>query len=184
MRYVYAFALVMILCLSANNAFAADGALPWNNLFLRVLNALIFVGIIWYAGGKIIKKFFVDYRSNVVRKMDEAEELKAFAADRLAQIEDQIRNVEKECMDILAEGRRQAEALHASIIADAEIQAKRIIEQAKFSAEQESKNQRAAIQAQIAEHVVSIMENEIDTRIDANGHLKLLEKYLSKVVFS
>lgn len=184
MRYIHVFVLTIILCLSTNNAYAAEGVLPWENLFLRLFNAIIFVGIIWYAGGKIIKKFFVDYRANVVRKIDEAETLKADAADRLAEVEYQVRNVEKECLELIEDGRKQAEALKASIIADAELQAKRIIAQAKLAAEQEGKNQRAAIQAHIADHVIASMEKEIDTRLDAKGQLTLLNKYLSKVVFS
>ena len=51
---------VLISCQVAE---ASDGhGLPWGDFLLRIVNAAIFVGIIWYAAGKKLKSFFAGRR--------------------------------------------------------------------------------------------------------------------------
>lgn len=184
MKHLKISAFALLVTLIATSAYAADphAGLPWGNFALRLLNAAVFIGIIWYFAGKGIKKFFAEYKVNAQRQLDEASELKAEAEKRLAYIETQVSNVEEECSKLLTEGRNQAEALKASIIADAEAQAAKIVEQAKLAAAQDGKNERARIQAEIADEIIAGLEKELATRLDAAEHKKLLQKSLSKVV--
>ena len=53
---ITACALVLVSC---QVAAAGDGhGLPWIDFLLRIVNAAIFIGIIWYAAGKKLKSFF------------------------------------------------------------------------------------------------------------------------------
>ncbi len=184
MRYISTFAVTMLLCLTAGVAYAADGELPWGNFSLRMLNVAIFIGIIWYVAGKGIKSFLKGHRESAVSALEDAKRLKKEATAQLEEAEARLRSIEGECNKLIEEGKEQAEAIKALILADAEKQAARLLEQAKQAAEHEGMHERARIQAKIADEIITSMEKEISSRLDKNEHLKLVDKSLSKVVLS
>lgn len=185
MKYLGSFAFMFLMCAVADFAYAADGhALPWGNFGLRVLNLAIFIGILWYAGGKLVKAFLAKHQEQVKEDLENAKQLKIKAEKNLAMAEERLRSVEGECQKLLEEGKAQAEAIKASIIADAEKQAERIVEQAKLAADQDVKSEIEKIKAQMADEIVAQMEKEITARLKKSEHNALIEKSLSKVVFS
>lgn len=185
MKYFSSLAFVVMVCAGADFAYAADGhALPWGNFALRMLNAAIFIGILWYAGGKLVKGFLAKHQAQVKEELDTAKELKEKAEKNLSLAEEKLRTVEGECAKLLEDGKKQAEAIKSAIIADAQKQAERIIEQAKLAAEQDVKSEIQKIRSKMADEIVAEMEKEIVSRLDKNEHNALIEKSLSKVVFS
>ena len=90
--------------------------------------------------------------------------------------------MEAECAKLLEDGRAQAERMKASILAEAEKQAARIVEQASRTAEQEGKAELEAIRARMAESIVSELEKSLVERLDAKTHQNLIDKSLTKVV--
>lgn len=156
--------------------------LPWGNFALRLVNILIFLGIIWYAAGGLIKKYFVGRRAAIITEMEELDRLKKEAAAHLADVERRVAGVEAEARALLEEGRAQAEHLKAAILADAERQAAQIVEQARRSAEQEGKAELDAIRARMADDIVAAVEKGLAERLDAAAHQKLIDNSLTKVV--
>jgi len=177
---VTACALVLISCQAASAN--AGESLPWGDFLLRVLNAAVFVGVLWYATGKLIKKFFKDGREKIVHEMDDLAARRQEAEAKLADVERQIADVENECARLLDEGKAQAERMKASIIADAEAQAARIVDQAQRNAEQEGKAELDVIRARMADAICEELEKTLDGRLDAAEHQKLIDKSLTKVV--
>ena len=156
--------------------------LPWGNFALRLVNILIFLGIIWYAAGGLIKKYFVGRRASIITEMEELDRLKKEAAAHLADVERRVAGVEAEAKALLEEGRVQAEQLKAAILADAERQAAHIVEQARRSAEQEGKAELDAIRARMADDIVAAVEKGLADRLDAAAQQKLIDNSLTKVV--
>lgn len=185
MKYLSSFAFVVLSFAAADFAFASEGhAIPWGNFALRVLNFAIFIGIIGYFAGKLIKNFLAKHQAEVKEELETAKALKQQAEHNLSLAEEKLRTVETECTKLLEDGKMQAEAIKSAIIADAEKQAERIIEQAKLAAEQDVNAEVQKIKAQMAEEIVKTMEKEIVSRLDTSAHNALIEKSLSKVVFS
>jgi F-type H+-transporting ATPase subunit b len=114
--------------------------------------------------------------------MDDLASRKQEAEAHLAEVERQIADVEAECAKLLEEGRAQAERMKAAILADAENQAARIVEQAARNAEQEGKAELEAIRARMAETIVAELEKSLVERLDAATHQDLIDKSLTKVV--
>lgn len=171
------------VCAAFAAGHGAEGEpLAWGNFALRMVNVLIFIGIIWYAAGGLIRKFFVGRRASIVQEMDDLDRLKKEAAAHLADAERRVAHVEAECAALLEEGRAQAESLRASILAEAERQAAQIVEQARRSAEQEGKAELEAIRARMADEIVAAMEKSLGSRLDAAEHQKLIDNSLTKVV--
>lgn len=175
-------AFPVVLAASAHAMAADEHVLAWDNFALRVLNVIIFISIIWYAAGALIKKFFTGRREAIAHEVAELERLKKEAAEHLADVERRVAGVEQECENLLAEGKAQAENLKAAILADAEKQAAQILEQARRSAEQEGKSEFDAIRARLADEIVRAMEQGLMERLGAAEHQKLIDKSLTKVV--
>ena len=173
-------ALVLMSCQAA--CASSGESLPWGDFLLRLVNAAVFVGIIWYAVGKLIKKFFSGRRSEIIQEMDDLAARRKEAEARLAEVEKQIADVETECARLLEEGRAQAERMKASILANAEAQAAHIVEQATRMAEQEGKAELEAIRYKMADSIVSAVEKTLVETLDAKTHQKLIDKSLTKVV--
>lgn len=187
MKYIPVLVTTLLFTLTASVANAADGHLPWGNFLLRIINFAIFIGIIWYVSGKAIKAFFKSYREDAVTALEEAKQMKLDATKQLAEAEERLRSIEEECNKLIEEGKKQAEALSASIIDEANKQAERLLSQAKQAAQMEGVQERALLQAKLADDIVANLEEQLVKRLNKKGskeHLALIDKSLSKVVLS
>ncbi|MBP3731156.1 MAG: ATP synthase F0 subunit B [Mailhella sp.] len=172
----------MILGVSQPACAGEGHGLAWGDFLLRAVNFAVFAGIIWYAAGKLIKKFFVGRREEIVSEMDALAQQKKEAEARLADVEQRIANVEAECDKLLNDGRAQAERMKQAILEDARKQAAQIVEQATRIAEQQGKAELDAIRSRMAESIVGQVEKELAATLDPKKHVQLIEKSLSKVV--
>lgn len=179
-RVLAACALVLMSCQAAYAS--SEGGIPWGDFLLRVLTFACFFAIIWKCAGLLIKGFFKKRRAAIVQEMDGLAARRAEAEARLAEVERQIADVETECARLLEEGRIQVERMKDAILADAERQAARIVEQAAHVAEQEGKVELEAIRSRMAESVVSAVEKTLAETLDARAHQKLIDQSLTKVV--
>ena len=173
-----------ILLLSvAATAMANEGhGLPWGDFALRIINFAIFIGIIWYAAGKLIKKFFAGRREGVMNQMAELDARKNEAEKRLADVEQRIAHAEDECRKLIEDGRAQAERMRESIIQDARVQAEHIVGQARRLAEQQGKAELDAIRQHMAEKITSQVKKDLVAALSEQKHMELIDKSLSKVV--
>ena len=184
MRYINVLAVTILISLTASVAYASEGELPWGNFSLRMLNVAIVIGIIWYVAGKKIKSFLKDHREAAINALEEAKQIKKEAIAQLEEAESRLRSIERECNKLIEEGKKQGEAIRVMIIAEAEQHAARLLEQAKQAAEHEGMQERALIQAKMADEIIANVEKEISSRLDKSEHLRLVDKSLSKVVLS
>ncbi len=180
---------VGILLLFAATAWASSGGEHegyniWMNFLYRCVNFVIVVAIIWFAAGKKIKAFFGSRRDNIENELADLDKRKKDAQDKLQEVEQGIANMEQERATILAEYKAQGEALKASIIEKAKTQAAQITAQAKQTAEQETRYAIEGIRAELADLVVESAEKMLKDKLTKEEHEKLVEKYLTKVVFN
>lgn len=150
----------------------------------RVVNFIIFVGIIWKFGGKTIANMFGGRRKSIETQLAELEDRKQAAEKRLAEVEESIANIAAEREDILAEFARQGENLKASIIENAHQAAERIKEQAQMTAANERDAALKAIRSEIADMVVEAAEKALTGKLSAEEHDKLINDSLTKVVLN
>ncbi len=182
-KLIYITVQCSVMLALADIAFASEGhAIPWGDFFLRLLNFAAFIGIIWYVAGKLIKKFFKDRREAVIKELDELARRKSEAEKRLAEVEQHISGAEAEYQKILAESSEQAEHMKNQILADARIQADRIVEQARRLADQQGKAELDRLRSRMADSIVEKVEQKLTASFDKEKHMRLIDKSLSKVV--
>jgi F-type H+-transporting ATPase subunit b len=183
-RFVLPLLLLYAVLVGPLDAFASEGhAAPrWGDFGWRVLNFVIFAGILWYFLGDLTKRFFRNRREGIKNSLDELESQRASAKEKLADVEQRIANLDAEREAILDESRQQAEALKQEIIKEAHRQAEQIVEQARLTAENEGRAIFAEVRAAIADEVVDATEKILRDKLRASDHDKLIAKSLKKVV--
>ena len=172
------FGLVLPLALAfavvATQAAAAEAghAAPrWGDFGWRVLNFVIFAGILWYFVGGLAKKFFKGRRQLIRDTLDDLEERRAKAREHLAAVEARIARLDEERKAILEESRVQAENLKQGIV-----------EQARLTAENEGRSVLAEVRAALADEIVGAAEKALRDKLGDGEHDKLIANSLNKVV--
>ena len=176
--------VAVIGVLGAADALAGDnhGEPRWGDFGWRVLNFVIFIGILWYFVGGLAVKYFRGRRQGIRETLDNLEDRRRSASEHLAIVEKRIAGLNREREAILQESRQQAQALKDGIIADAERQAAQIVAQAKSVAESEGRAVLAEVRGVIADEIVSAAEKILSVRLDEAAHEKLIDNSLNKVV--
>ena len=119
---VIAFAALVFIPFEAL-ASEGHGEARWGDFGWRVLNFVIFAGILWYFVGGLAKRFFKNRRETISGALDDLDERRAKAKEQLAAVESRIARLNEEREAILAESRKQAENLKAGIVEEAHRQA-------------------------------------------------------------
>ncbi|MGE4504173.1 MAG: F0F1 ATP synthase subunit B [Desulfovibrionaceae bacterium] len=177
-------AMAGIALASGGEGGADHHGVPWGNFILRVINFVIFAGIIWWAAGKKIIAFFGDRKAQIQNELDDLSGRQAEAEQKLKNVEAGIAGLEKEKQSILDEAKAQGEALKAAIIAKAEKDAEALKEQAKRSAADEAKVALDSIRAEMAELVVEAATKIVQDKLTEKDHDQLVDEYLTKVVLN
>ncbi len=154
------------------------------NQIWRVINFVIFLAIIYYAGGKKLFTFFPSRSKEIETELSDLDTRRMEAEKRLSDVEQSIANLEEERERILAQAKFQGEALKADIVARAESAAELIKQQAKISAEQEAKFALEEIKAELAEKVTEAAEAMIRKKLKAEEHKALINDSLTRVVLN
>lgn len=186
-RFVRAAAAVApvaaVVILSASAAWAAEGHGPrWDDFAWRVLNFVLFAGILWYFIGGRAKQFFRNRRKGIAEELDSLDARRKNAREELDKVEQRIRNLDAERRAIIDESRQQAESLKQAIIDEARAQAAQIVEQARRSAENEGRAAIAEVRAIIADEIVAATEKALAKKLGPAEQEALIDKSLNKVV--
>lgn len=167
-----------------SGAEAAHHGLNWKDFLFRVINFVLVFGVIAKLAGKKIVAFFRGRSQAIENQLSDLDVRKADAAKRLADIEASISNLAEEKARIEEEYRRQGEALRDSIVAAAEAKAVQIREQAVAAAEAEGRVAAQKLRAELADAVVGAATAMLEKKLTAKDQEKLVDEYLTKVVFN
>ncbi len=153
----------------------------WGDFAWRIVNLILFCGILWYFTGNLVKRFFRNRKQTIQDTLDELETRREEAKKKLAEIEARIGSLEVERKAILDESRRQAERLKSGIVEDARRQAGRIVEQARRTAENESRARLDEVRATVANEIIATAAKALRGRLTEKDHDRLIADSLDKV---
>lgn len=172
-----------VLLLGSAEAMASEAHEPrWGDFGWRVLNLAIFVGILWYFVGGLVKRFLKGRRQTIKDTLDELEKRREEAREHLASIEARIANLEAERKAILEESKAQAARLKQNIVDEARRQAGQIVDQARRAAENEGRAMRDQVRSTLADEIVEATEKALRGKLSEQDHDRLIANSLDKVV--
>lgn len=181
-RRTLALLCMSLLLFTASTALASEGHEPrWGDFAWRILNLILFCGILWYFVGGICKRFFRNRKQAIQDTLNELENRKKDARTRLDEIEKRIANLEAERKAILDESKAQAARLKQGIVDDAQRQAELIVEQARKTAENESRALLNQVKATVANEIVDAASRALAGKLTQDEHDRLIDNALDKV---
>lgn len=173
----------LTLLAGATEVMASEGHEPrWGDFTWRVVNLVLFVGILWYFVGGLTKRFLKGRRQTIKDTLDELEKRREEARAHLAAIEARIANLESERKAILEESKAQAARLKQNIVDEARRQAGQIVDQARRAAENEGRAMRDQVRATLADEIVEATEKALRGKLTEQDHDRLIANSLDKVV--
>lgn len=181
-RLTRLFFAVFLVLACAGYACASEGHEPrWGDFAWRIVNLILFCGILWYFTGNLCKRFFKNRKQAIQDTLNELEQKRVDAKEKLAEIEKRIANLEAERKAILDESRAQAERLKQGIMEDAKRQADQIVDQAKRTAENEGRAMLDKVRSAMADEIVDAASKALRNRLTPQDHEKLIENAMDKV---
>ena len=179
-------ALFVLLTAVAAYANSGEGVheIPWADFGWRVLNLILVLGILYKFAGEKIAGLFKGRQAGIKQELNDLEFRKEAAEKELRNVEQSIANLARERSAILAEARKQGEAMKESIIQRAEHSAEQITSQAKVSAEQEFTIALDEMRSEMAEKIIEASEKVVKSSLTEAQHESLVDEYLTKVVFN
>ncbi len=166
----------------AEHAAAAEGhgRNLWYDLLYRFMNFVILVGVLVYLLRKPAKKFFKERTENIKNQLEELDAQKAEAQKQYEEVKAKLANLEDEVAKIVdeyvEEGKREKDA----IIAQAERQAEHIQQQAEFAVEQQLKDAKESLKAEVAELCVKAAEELIKENFTEEDQKRFIKEFSEK----
>jgi len=192
LKRMYVFFAVLLTALAISSvafASAAEGHALFTadnvkDYGLRIVNFIIFAGLLYKFAGAKIKEFFVGRRDQIKQDLDDLQTRQVEAEKKLKEVETSIANMAQEKQEILDGAKAQGEALKVAIVEKAHKDAEALKEQAKRTAANEAQAAIKTIRAEMADLVIDAAEKIVAEKLSAEDHDKLVDDYLTKVVLN
>lgn len=178
---------VFLVLMGTGLAFAAsEGSdmAKWKDFMWRVINFIIFVGILYYAAGKRIGQLLTSRRETIRQNLEDLDRRREDADKKLRQVEAQIKDLDAQREKILADYQAQGENLKKAILAQAHQKAEQIKAQAETAAGQEYKLATEKLREELSGMVIEAAEKMIQSQLTKEGHEKLIQQSLTRVVLN
>ena len=148
-----------------------------------ILDFVIMVGLLWWLLKGPIKKFFLKRHESVAYEMETATRLRQEAEKKLAELDQMMAGLEKEIAQVRESFRADGEREKARILAEAEVNAEKIRQNAKKTLEQEMAKLREQLELEMVKAVMEGAEAKVRQKLDqatqkrlASGYVDALEK--------
>jgi F-type H+-transporting ATPase subunit b len=148
----------------------------------RIVNFLILMALLWKLLADTIRKYFVGRKEEIAQMIEEADKAKSDADTHYADIQQKLKNVEKDIHDIKNAIMGELEGEKARIIEEGKVSAERIIQQARWTAEQEVVKVKKELKEHVVEMAGDMASGMITNSMTPDDQKRILEEYLNKVV--
>ena len=160
----------------------ADQGAKLVDLGKRFLNFGILAIALIFILRKPLKTFFGDRTRQIKNEFDDLESRKSEARKQFEEIQQKLKDIEKEREAIIARFVKEGEAEKQKIVDNAHKMGKRIEEQAQLTINQEVKKAKENLQTEIADMAAQMAEDIIKQNMKPDDQKRLASEYVEKVV--
>lgn len=168
----------------ASQAFAAEGethAPSTMEIVFVLLNFAVFVFLIVKFGGPSIQAYYKNRRASIADAIEESRALRERAEQKLQEYSSKLDAFDREREQLLAEFRQFGAQEKERIIAEAEVQADRIREDAKIQAAQDARRARVALEGQLVDRAIDTATVEIQRRLNPLMQDRLIDRSIDQL---
>ena len=159
-------------------------AVGWEELLptlARVINLLLFVGLMYYLLRRPLGEAFRARQEGIGRDLLRAEEERAAAVAKLEEVEGRLARLDAEVESIRAQAQREAAEERERIERATEEEIRKIREQARREIGSVAKAARAELRAYVAEQSVGLAEELIRREIRPEDDAHLVREYVEEL---
>ena len=155
-----------------------EGAAHGDPIVAKVVNTLIFFGVLgWFAGPWIAAQFRTR-KAQIATDLGAAQKAREEAEAKLAQMEARLAEVDGEVDGILVKAGRQAEAEKERILTAAKLEAERILEQAETQVGELESQAGYRLRGQAADLAVELARGLVNKELADKDRARLFDDYL------
>ncbi len=184
-KIIYCLLLTIYCLLPTAIVFAAGGgehhSTTWKDWFWPVVNFLILITVLVYFGRKPIREYFKKRTELIEKSLKEAEEARVFAKKALDEVQERLRNTDREIKEIIEGAKQAGEREKEALIAEGERLRQKIIEQAKTNIEFELEKAKKEIKSEAALIAIELAERQIKEKLGREEQEALIEEYIQKL---
>jgi F-type H+-transporting ATPase subunit b len=158
-----------------------EGKVIWGMIW-RIVNFAILMVLLWKMLADRIKSYFGDRRVEIAQMIEQADKAKEDAEKQFAEVQQKLKNVEKDIKEIKEAIMGELEGEKERIIQEGKNSAERILQQARWTAEQEVIKARKELKDHVVEMAGDMASGMITRSMTPEDQKKILEEYLDKVV--
>ena len=148
----------------------------------KVVNLLIYAGILYFILRKPMTTFFETRRSAILEELNRAQNEKAAAQEKLAEVEVRLAKLEDEQAEIRRMAEAEAEAEAGRIASRTDEEVRKIAEAADREIDGALKSARADLQKFVAQKAVEIAESQIRSQMTDEDRKRMLDQYAEQLV--
>jgi len=141
---------------------------------------LLFALLSKFVFPKVIKTL-EERTTNIEGKLDEAEREKEQAAALVQQYEQKLLDAQVEAQRLLEQAKTNADRLEAELRAKAEEQARRIVERAQETIQAERERALQALRSEVGSLTVDLATRVIGESLDRDRQLRLVDQYINEL---
>jgi len=180
---VIVLALLCYIGIALASSGAEGGAKGWVATdTYRVMNFAVLAVALFLLLRKPVSQALDARIKGIKEQLSELEAKKKEAEKQLAAYNEKYANLEQEAEQLIAEYIRQGNEAKVRILAEAQMAAEKLQEQARRNIEHEFKQAKVKLQEEILEKALVKAEELIKSKITAQDQEKLVDEYIEKVV--
>ena len=153
---------------------------PWPKLAFTLINFLIFVYIISRAW-PTVRNFMLERRDRVREALEKADRARREAEALRAEMQQRLDKLAGELETMLQQARADIAVERDQILAAARRTAEAIQHDAERTAENELRQAREKLRAEIAHHALAIAERIAPQRLTSGDHARFVDDFVSEV---
>jgi len=177
--------LLWVIGLVSMPALAAGGSgdhgFDWVYFIAKVLNTLIFFGVLYHFLKKPVAKFFTGRLQQIKQSLELAEKSREEAKQRLDEIETKMKHLDQEIADIEQQARQDAEAEKQRIQAQAKKEAERIKAQATAEIEHMKRQAILDLKAYVTTIAMDEAETALKKAMTTQEHKRVFKEFVDRV---
>lgn len=160
---------------------AGEGWQAYLPVIAKVVNLLLFAGLLVYILRRPVGQAFRDRREGIRRELMRAQEERNAALAKLEEVEGRLARLDSEVEAIRAQAQREAAEERARIERSTEEEIRKVREQAQREIESAGKAARAELREYAAEQSVRLAEEMIRRDIRPEDDARLMSEYVEEL---
>ena len=147
----------------------------------KTANLILFFGLMWWLLKKPLSSFFGERRAEVTKTLERAEENRRRAEALAAELSTRLQQIDTELSNLKDAAKRDAEAEHAKLLAQAEDEAGRILSRTKGELESRVRHARSELTGYAGDLALEIARDLLARQVTPEDQKRLVSEGVAAV---